>query len=246
MADQERYDIFLSYSSADTTAADKVVQALEDAGLTVFRASKDLRPGDDFSDRIRQALANATEICLLVTPSSLKSAWVTTEWGAAWAFGKTIVPVLYRVAPEQLPDRLQQKHCLDLDDVRTYAAQAAQRMRHRADDEAPPHTGLSTSEVLEIAFDVSISPRTPRRGETSRCWLLPNRNLPNATAVVCRIWHLGWSTERHLVSSVYTDVQHAAGVYIEFTPDESGEHEALWIRAVDGAELAKQTFEVTY
>jgi TIR domain len=50
---------------------------------------------------------------LLVSPTSLKSDWVLTEWGAAWALGKKIVPILHRCSPEQLPDRIRRLQCVD-------------------------------------------------------------------------------------------------------------------------------------
>ena len=32
----------------------------------------------------------------------MKSNWVTTEWGAAWALGLKIVPILLRVSVEEI------------------------------------------------------------------------------------------------------------------------------------------------
>jgi hypothetical protein len=59
----------------------------------------------------------------------LKSDWVLSEWGAAWALGKKIVPILHRCDPEKLPDRIRRRQCIDFYEhpelvARTFSAQA--------------------------------------------------------------------------------------------------------------------------
>jgi len=52
-------------------------------------------------------LLRSEEVWLLATPESLRSEWVTTEWGVAWALGKNIVPILLGCTLNALPLRLQ-------------------------------------------------------------------------------------------------------------------------------------------
>ena len=80
----------------------------------MFLAPKELNPGDDFAEEIRLALHGSRELWLLVSPSSSKSEWVISEWGAAWALGKRIVPILHRCGPDALPVRLAKLQCVDL------------------------------------------------------------------------------------------------------------------------------------
>lgn len=108
------YDVFLSYSTADSIEAGEIRDKIEAEKHTVFMAPKDIRPGDDFAEEIRQALLGARDLWLLVSTSSSSSEWVATEWGAAWVLGKRIVPILHRCAPESLPPRLAKLHCIDL------------------------------------------------------------------------------------------------------------------------------------
>jgi hypothetical protein len=75
-AAQYEYDVFLSYSSADTTEAQMLHDKIKSAGLRVFMAPKALKPGDDFAEEIRLALHGARELWLLVSPSISKSEWV--------------------------------------------------------------------------------------------------------------------------------------------------------------------------
>lgn len=111
---QNQVDVFLSYASADQMEADRLYADIIAAGGTVFLAKKSLTPGEDFAERIREALKAAREVWLLLSPASLKSEWVLTEWGAAWVLEKGIVPILHRCSPGDLPQRLSKLHCIDL------------------------------------------------------------------------------------------------------------------------------------
>lgn len=108
-----QYDVFLSYSSRDGELAKELCEALEAAGAKTFLAVKNLNPGEDFAEKIKKALYESCAVWLLVSPSSLKSDWVVSEWGAAWAFDKKIVPLLYRCDLENLPDRIRRVECWD-------------------------------------------------------------------------------------------------------------------------------------
>lgn len=112
--DKNAVDVFFSYASADQGEADRVYAEIVAAGGTVFLAKKNLAAGEDFAERIREALRAAREVWLLLSPASLKSEWVFTEWGAAWVLEKTIVPILHRCSPNDLPARLARLQCIDL------------------------------------------------------------------------------------------------------------------------------------
>lgn len=108
------FDVFLSYSTADSKEAKMIHDKLESAKLKVFMAPKVLKPGDDFEQEIKNALIGSKELWLLVSPTSIKSEWVISEWGTAWNLNKKIVPIIHRCLPKSLPDRLRRLHCIDL------------------------------------------------------------------------------------------------------------------------------------
>jgi hypothetical protein len=112
-----KHDVFLSYAAPDHEQASRLHSLLEASGARVFMARKNLDPGDDFAEEIRRALGMSRELWLVASPSSLTSEWVMTEWGAAWAFGTRIVPVLHRRDIKELPERLQRLHCIDAADA---------------------------------------------------------------------------------------------------------------------------------
>jgi len=106
-------DVFLSCSAKDAELAEQIYDAIRVAGGKVFLAKKSIEPGSEFAEEIRNALKESTDVWLLVSPNSVKSAWVISEWGAAWVLKKRIVPILYRISPDELPDRLRQFQCID-------------------------------------------------------------------------------------------------------------------------------------
>jgi hypothetical protein len=123
-----QYDVCISYSTHNKKEAEELHKALHNEGLTCFLSEKDLEGGDEWEERIRQALWQSAEMCLLVTPESLKSEWVATEWGAAWVLAKRITPVLLRCSLEQLPDRLRKSQSVDFHKVGTFAKQVKRRV----------------------------------------------------------------------------------------------------------------------
>ena len=114
------FDLFLSFSSANETEAQKFRNAGIAKELKVFMSEKDMTSGDVWDKKIRQALLTSREMAVLVTPRSLKSEWVTTEWAITWALQKRITPVLYRCDINDLPDRLKRYEARDLHEMHLY------------------------------------------------------------------------------------------------------------------------------
>ena len=98
---------------ADKDEARTVFDILEANGVTVFLAERSIGAGEFWEDRIKDALRNCDNFWMLVTPNSLRSEWVVTEWAAAWALNKKVVPILLRCKPDDLPKRLQSYQCID-------------------------------------------------------------------------------------------------------------------------------------
>jgi hypothetical protein len=121
--ERENYDVFLSYASADNREANEIYDALIAAGAKPYLSEKNLKPGDDFAEQIREALRESDELWLLLSPQSVRSEWVISEWAAAWALGKRIVPILYRCTPEQAPERIRRLQCTDFDKCRQLIAE---------------------------------------------------------------------------------------------------------------------------
>jgi hypothetical protein len=132
-AAQHAFDVFLSYSDRDHAIAEHVYQTLEGAGAKVYMAPKSIQPGDDFAEELRQALVGSAELWVLVSPNSLNSEWVTTEWGAAWVLQKRIVPVLHRCDTPEIPERLRRHQNIDASAVGEFARRRFNASRSETD-----------------------------------------------------------------------------------------------------------------
>jgi hypothetical protein len=121
------FDVFLSFSSDNRTEAEKIRNAAQTKGVSVFMFEKNLRSGDVWDETIREALLGSHEMAVLISPSSLKSEWVATEWGIAWALQKRITPILFRCDLAQLPDRLKRYEARDLHEIDLYVSEVLSR-----------------------------------------------------------------------------------------------------------------------
>jgi TIR domain len=110
-------DVFVSYSDPDKHEARIIFDKLERERLKVFLAEKSIQAGEIWEEKIKEALKACRSFWILITPNSLRSEWVITEWAAAWALDKKIVPILLRCKPEDLPKRLQAYHCIDFHNI---------------------------------------------------------------------------------------------------------------------------------
>lgn len=121
------FDVFLSFLSDNKNEAEKLRSTAEANGISVFMSEKNLTSGDVWDDAIRNALLASREMAILVSPTSLKSEWVATEWGIAWALQKRITPILFRCDIAQLPDRLKRYEARDLHETELYVSEVFSR-----------------------------------------------------------------------------------------------------------------------
>ncbi len=126
-SDNYAFDLFLSFASANKAEALKLRDAGATNGLKIFMSEKELTSGDVWDEKIRQALLTSREMAVLVTPNSLKSEWVITEWAIAWALQKRVTPVLFRCDVSQLPDRLKRYEARDLHEMDLYIEEMLSR-----------------------------------------------------------------------------------------------------------------------
>jgi TIR domain len=127
------FDVFLSYSERDKEEALIIHGKVTAAGGRLFMAPKEISPGEDFAAAIRNALVHSRELWLLVTPHSIKSEWVISEWGAAWALEKKIVPILYHCDVAALPHRLRGIQAVDLHRIDELITKTFPRPGHRVE-----------------------------------------------------------------------------------------------------------------
>ena len=86
--------VFISYSHIDSSVADDLVHALDNAGVMYFLDVKDIVWGESITSKINDAVHKSDAIIVILSPASLKSAWVPFELGGAIALGKKLLPFL--------------------------------------------------------------------------------------------------------------------------------------------------------
>lgn len=89
--------VFISYAHANEILARKVSKALENAGLDVWNAEREIMPGDNWAERIAEGLKESEAMVVLLTPDALHSRAVRSEIDYALgkkSFNRRLIPVL--------------------------------------------------------------------------------------------------------------------------------------------------------
>lgn len=122
-------DVFISHRHQDLELAHKVQENLEKIGsLTSYIAEEEMKTGERFADSIREAIAACREMCVICTPGTFESEWIRAEIAAAWALGKTIVPVMAGMSEKELPPPLNSRHAVSISRCSVYAHDARVRI----------------------------------------------------------------------------------------------------------------------
>lgn len=86
--------LFISYAHEDSELVDGITDYLDAEGIEFFLDKKSIAWGDELSSVIEKGLAEASHVMLILSPASVKSAWVAYEAGQARAHGKKLLPFL--------------------------------------------------------------------------------------------------------------------------------------------------------
>jgi hypothetical protein len=97
--------IFVSYASADRTAADRLVMRLERTHIQCWIAHRDIPIGESWAGAIARAIASSNALLVLVTPSANRSRQVAREVEMADEARKLLLPAV--VTGVQLSDELR-------------------------------------------------------------------------------------------------------------------------------------------
>src|SRR5881397_3888607 len=81
MADEFKYDVFLSHSSKDKDVVRKLAERLRSDGLRVWFDEWELRPGDSIPVKIEQGLEQSRILLLCMSANAFGSDWAQLEAG---------------------------------------------------------------------------------------------------------------------------------------------------------------------
>lgn len=126
---ERSYLVFISHAGSDTWVARKIARAIEGYGARTFLDEAHIAVGEDFEERILDALDQADELLVYFTPWSLKRPYVWTEIGAAWGKRMPIIGVLHGLTPEELnsqagiPNLIKRRNMIDINKLEEYLLQ---------------------------------------------------------------------------------------------------------------------------
>jgi len=156
------YDVFLSHNRQQKAWVRQLYDVLCKSGLKVFFDEENIQPGANVSKAIEDAVETSRHVILVVSPSSIKSEWVSMECAMAMytdpaASAKRLLPVmLERVSSKEIPLSVRFRNFIDLTDPSTRDREFRRLLNH-----------LGVSPDLSCAVPVWDDPYSTRESSTS-------------------------------------------------------------------------------
>ena len=95
----EKKLVFISYSSKDADEVGEVINVLEKAGISYWKAPEMIPIGSNYAKEIPRVISECQVFLLIISEASQKSIWVEKEIDFAINNRKTIVPLNISKAP---------------------------------------------------------------------------------------------------------------------------------------------------
>ncbi|UOY02633.1 toll/interleukin-1 receptor domain-containing protein [Blastococcus sp. PRF04-17] len=115
--------IFISHAAYDTPVAKVMKDVLGRAGVgRTFLDADDLRPGDHWLPRMKEAITDCDALITLLTPQFVNRPWMSAEWACFWAAEKTTYVLRLAVPRDAVFQPMQGSQDADLDSVASVVA----------------------------------------------------------------------------------------------------------------------------
>ncbi|MBX3561156.1 MAG: TIR domain-containing protein [Sphingomonas sp.] len=85
--------VFVSHGSEDSQDAESLAGFIEAKGVRAWIAPRDVRPGQDYSEQLQEAIESCAAFVVLITDKANKSPYVRAETEMAFSTGKPIFPL---------------------------------------------------------------------------------------------------------------------------------------------------------
>lgn len=77
---KDSYDVFISYASKDSNAANTIADKCKNLGLDVWIDSNEIEAGEKWRDKIESAIRSCDVVVIIISKDALSSDWVNKEW----------------------------------------------------------------------------------------------------------------------------------------------------------------------
>ena len=149
-------EVFISYIHQDEIAARALrifLEAKLPSGTQVFAAGSRLRLGDDWLEKIRQALKSAKIVLALLSPEAIDRPWVNFEaGGAGFSKNKKLIPVC--IGPARLPKPYSNIQGMDLEDRLSIRDFVEELWKILSPTQSPPKFARRDSDVEALYKDL--------------------------------------------------------------------------------------------
>ena len=142
-------DAFISHSSRNRVAADRLEKLLETEGLDVWLDDSEIRLGVLLGKELQSSIRECRAVVLLWSKPASTSRWVNSEWLTALHLDRFILPCVLDETP--LPQCLQNTVFLPLRRVGPNAAKRLSQAITEAGDSVTPLAPLMRSESPELS-----------------------------------------------------------------------------------------------
>jgi len=88
--------IFVSYAREDEEFAQRLNKSLLESGQIPWQDRKNIKPGDNYQEKIDTALRDAEAVLVVMSPQAARSQYVTYEWAFAYGAGVRVIPVVVK------------------------------------------------------------------------------------------------------------------------------------------------------
>ncbi len=113
--------VFISHAYTDEPLVKKIVASLEEVGLEVWDATRDVLHEANWADEVARALEESKAMVVLLTADALRSSWVRREIEYALGeqnYRERLIPVLAsdlgELKKEDIPWILRRLHIIDM------------------------------------------------------------------------------------------------------------------------------------
>jgi hypothetical protein len=137
-------EVVLSYAAADAELAQRLTDALENAGQAVWVDTEDIRYANNWRDGVFPAIEKAPALLFVTSRASIGSKNCLEELNHAETFGKRIIPIIAERVDE-LPPRLRDTVHRDFVDPQTFDRELSRLIQDITDDPeyVDTHTNLA-------------------------------------------------------------------------------------------------------
>lgn len=109
-------DVFVSYSRRDSEFVDRLSDALEAHGKSVWLDRTDIADGEIFTAEIRRSIGSSDAFVFVISEASAESPFCSTEVEYAASVSKRIVPLLREAPAAELPDAIRERSWIPFED----------------------------------------------------------------------------------------------------------------------------------